>query len=248
MIADTPLFILGNPRSGTSMIRLMLTCHSGIVIPPECGFIVWLYEKFKNWEQKDNLDSTKVEVFIEALFSSKKFDTWGLEKNAFQELGDERQHRNYSELCAVAYILFALKQKKQIIFWGDKNNHYLDSLPLLTQLFPNAKYLHIVRDGRDIACSYREVMARGLSGRFTPRLPQDLVRTAEEWSGNIHKVERFFQEINKENSCVVRYEDLTAFPEKELKKICKWLDVNYEDDMLLFFIHNKVNNLEPYVS
>ena len=44
-----PVFVLGSPRSGTTLLRLMLTCHRHIVVPPECGFCVWLYPQFQDW-------------------------------------------------------------------------------------------------------------------------------------------------------------------------------------------------------
>ena len=45
---DTNLFIIGNPRSGTSLFRIMLSCHPEIIVPPECGFIQWWHDKYQN--------------------------------------------------------------------------------------------------------------------------------------------------------------------------------------------------------
>lgn len=45
-----PVFIIGSPRSGTTLLRLMMNSHPRIVVPPECGFAVWWYEKYQHWK------------------------------------------------------------------------------------------------------------------------------------------------------------------------------------------------------
>jgi hypothetical protein len=49
MVNKKQVFIIGNPRSGTSLLRIMLNSHSSMVVPPECGFIQWWYQKYKDW-------------------------------------------------------------------------------------------------------------------------------------------------------------------------------------------------------
>lgn len=46
---STPIFILGNPRSGTTLLQLMLACHPRLAVPPECGFALWLYDRYGDW-------------------------------------------------------------------------------------------------------------------------------------------------------------------------------------------------------
>ena len=70
--------MIGNPRSGTSLLRLMLNNHPFISVPPECGFVVWLYEKYKN---EKFVNKKLINNFIIDLLGCKKFETWGLSKS-----------------------------------------------------------------------------------------------------------------------------------------------------------------------
>ncbi len=76
-----PFFIIGNPRSGTTLLRLMLNNHPLISVPPECGFAVWLYEKYK---AENFLDKSIVRNFIADVVKSRKFETWGIDKEAIE--------------------------------------------------------------------------------------------------------------------------------------------------------------------
>ncbi|MGB0789818.1 MAG: sulfotransferase, partial [Marinirhabdus sp.] len=71
------VFILGNPRSGTSLLRLMLNQHSSIVAPPESGFSLWWLHKYGNWCKADNAPQ-KINGFIDDVLSSRKIETWHL--------------------------------------------------------------------------------------------------------------------------------------------------------------------------
>ena len=68
--SDEPIFVLGGPRSGTTMLRLMISAHHSICIPPECGFALWLHEKYKDWNKSQGYTQ-----FLEDLLASKKFET-----------------------------------------------------------------------------------------------------------------------------------------------------------------------------
>ena len=69
---NNPIFILANPRSGSSVFRLILNSTSNTIFPPECGFIQWLYPKYKNW----SLD--KIDEFCLDVINSKKMEGWNL--------------------------------------------------------------------------------------------------------------------------------------------------------------------------
>ena len=66
-------------------MRLILTSHSEILIPPECGFMIWLQEKYKGWCLADVKKPGKIEEFVNDLFECKKFETWKLEKSIITE-------------------------------------------------------------------------------------------------------------------------------------------------------------------
>lgn len=242
---DDPVFIIGNPRSGTSLLRLLLTCHSQILIPPECGFIIWLKEKFSGWTKSDNGSASKIKLFVDELFACKKFDTWLMDKGLIEEQILIHQPAAYAELCALVYCAFGTSTGKSFKVWGDKNNFHLNHLNELSELYSNARFLHIVRDGRDIACSYREVMAAKSNSPYAPRLATGIEEIALEWSNNVLKIDAFMSQMQGEAAMTIRYEDLVKTPASIMTSICEWLGMAFEAEMLEFYSVNRTKKIEP---
>lgn len=245
MRKDAPLFVIGSPRSGTSLIRLVLTCHPQILIPPECGFIIWLRKKYGNWNVGENNKRAKLNSFIHDLFQCKKFDTWLLSEEDVKKNILANQPSNYADLCGTVYLTYGFSIQKTCALWGDKNNFYLNHLEELRCLYKKAHFLHIVRDGRDVACSYREVMSSRSKSPYKPNLPLEIQEIAEEWKNNVTKIDSFISSIPDRYSMTVSYEKLTSHPSIVIKNICDWLELPFFPEMLDFYLKNNQNKLEP---
>jgi len=242
---NQPVFILGNPRSGTSLIRLMLTSHPDVVIPPESGFIVWLHEHFSGWSCQDADSAARIAQFVDALVQCRKFDTWEMDPEGLRGLIARERPASYGELCRLVYYAYAEKFKKAPTVWGDKNNFHVHYGKLLAGIYPGARFLHIVRDGRDVACSYREVMSLQTRSPYAPSVPTEIRQIAREWTGNIENVELFLSEIPPNLSKVIKYEDLVCHPESVLSDICEWLGILFDGSMLEYHNENRRLGLEP---
>ena len=245
MNIQQPIFIIGSPRSGTSLLRLILTSHTKIIIPPECGFIVWLHRKYSNWSARDAIDYYVREQYLNDLYSCRKFDTWVLDRMAMDSLIIEKQPIDYATLCGLIYAAYAHQYSRSATIWGDKNNFYIDYLPTLDKIYPEARFLHIVRDGRDVACSYREVMQHKSTSPYAPKLTTNIESIAIEWSTNVFKVADYLNSLSNSKKITVRYEDLVQQPESVLLSICDWLNLDYEHQMLEFHDINRRKQLEP---
>jgi len=244
-LLDKPMFIIGSPRSGTSLLRLVMTTHSQILIPPECGFIIWLQKKYADWNVSYNSDPVRVGGFLVDLFASKKFDTWLMDKDVIETQIALHKPASFAELCAVVYLAFGALTGKDFSVWGDKNNFYLNHIAKLQQLYDGARFLHIVRDGRDVACSYREVMSANSSSPYAPKLDTEISRIATEWSDNVTKVDSLLAAMPREAAMTIRYEDLVGSPRQTISIVCNWLGVKFEGEMLNFHQQNVKNKLEP---
>lgn len=239
----SPIFIIGNPRSGTTLLRLMLTCHRNIVIPPECGFAVWWYQKYRNWNSesaKQNLDA-----FLDDLFGSKKIETWNLNRELLRETLSEKEPESYSDLVSLIYEKFAMQQKETFKRWGDKNNYYLNHIETIFELFSDVQFIHIVRDGRDIACSYKKLAVSKFDSKYAPQLPTEISEIAREWINNLKKIKKSFQTIGWDKVIEIRYEDLVTESEKTLRNICSFLNEEYDPSMSDFYLLNMEKELEP---
>lgn len=238
-------FILSNPRSGSSLLRVICDSHQKLSVPPESGFIEWWYQKYKSWNVFDSKNPEKINQFCKDLESSKKFETWNFDLNLFKDLILNETPSNYSQLLTLVYISFGLQRGKDILVFGDKNNYYINKTKLLNELFPNAKYIHVVRDGRDVATSYKAMKYLETTSKYIPKLSNNITEIANEWQENNQILTSFSNNLPKNQLLIVRYEDLILQLEEECKKITNFLNVPFDKNMLNYYNINKELNLEP---
>jgi hypothetical protein len=243
MKKNSPIIILGNPRSGTTLLRLILTSHPDIVIPPECGFFVWWYKKYKNWTK--NSLKRRLDGFLDDLFKSRKFETWDLSRRDLRKFIVLKKPNNYTDLISSVYLFFGLSRGKKAKLWGDKNNYYLNHVGEILRIFPNSRFVHIVRDGRDVAVSYKELAKFRINHKYAPNLSSDISSIAHEWRENVIKVRNSLNSVKVGKRIEIRYEDLVTKPQKITKKICDTVNVKFYRKMLNFYEINKKEKLEP---
>lgn len=227
MAANSPFFVIGNPRSGTTLLRLMLNSHPTITVPPECGFALWLHEKYAH---SDYADPDVVEAYIKDVVASKKFETWKLDEQELRKYLRPGTYHHYCEMATDVYRCYGESQGKESDFVGDKNNYYIGQLEELKSAFPHAKYIIIVRDGRDVACSYKKLTNETITSKYKPVLPVNIEDIANEWASN----NRQAMLALKDQSITIKYEDILQTPADTLGSICNYLGVEYSNLMLAY--------------
>lgn len=238
---DEPIFIIGNPRSGTSLLRLMLTCHSSIIIPPESHFFLWLEERYCNWDFKNKLD-----LFLNDLYNSTKFETWKLKREDLKSFLIESKAESYEAIISNIYLFYGIfHNKENITYWGDKNKLWKEKLPKIIKYYPKAKFIHLVRDGRDVACSFKELSKNKSASIYAPKLPNEISEIADRWNLNLDSILRFLNGEEKINFHTLRYEDLIMETEKELINICNYLELPFDHNMINYVELNKREVYEP---
>jgi hypothetical protein len=234
----TPFFIIGNPRSGTTLLRLMLNQHDEIVVPPECGFSVWLSDQF---EVKDfSSDQVKME-FVSQVVKSRKFETWGLNEQEINDFVQHQQCHSYQEAVLAIYLFYAFKNGRTPHLVGDKNNFYINHLEKIDSLFDAPKYIFIVRDGRDVACSYLALQSIDITSKYSPRLSGEIMEIAKEWTANNTRIISYLDGF-PERSLLIKYEKLISAPETELVQVCEFFDIEYQPKMLTYYKNNDEPN------
>jgi hypothetical protein len=231
-------FILGNPRSGTSLLRIMLNSHPEIIAPPECGFLQWWYEKYKNWDISDSKDKIKVDAYIDDLLTSKKIETWQLNRKALTENINRLQPRNYGELNEIVYYTWGKVNKENPRVIIDKNNYYINYLELISRVWNPAHFIFIIRDGRDVACSYREIHKLKTDSPYKPKLPYEIEDIAAEWSSNNSKIKKFLETNNFNKHIIIKYEELVLDSENILRKLADFLELDFSLNMLDYYNRN----------
>lgn len=230
-------FIIGNPRSGTTLLRLLLNAHSHIVAPPESGFLQWWHTKYSQWQQSDSQCEDKRASFIRDLLKSKKIEDWNLDARRLDQLIQTRQPENYGALTSLVYETYAMQEAKKPELVLDKNNYYIHYMKELREIWPQASFLFIIRDGRDVACSYLEIKNLKTDSPYKPDLPENIKDIASEWHNNNKQILQIMEELPNQ-SLLIRYEDLVQKPQENLSKILTFFGLQFQPAMLEFYKHN----------
>lgn len=241
------VFILGNPRSGTSLFRLMLNSHSLINATPECGFLHWWYKKYADWDISC-VTSNRLDEYISDLKSSKRIEDWKMDYTKLKEKIVQENPDNYAKLGELVYIFHGEQKGKNAKVIADKNNYYINHYDDLKEIWPDAKYILVVRDGRDVACSYLNIETLVTNSPYKPKLSTDIKTIAKEWSTNNQNILNFSESLNNNQFMIIRYEDFVTDSELYLSKVCSFLGLRFESNMLNYFIKNAKEQDEPLSS
>ncbi len=235
-------FIIGNPRSGTTLLRLMLNKHSNMSVPPEAGFLAWLYDEYKDF----TFTAQSVDNFVYALGNTTKIEHWHLDYDALKNFIISEKPNDFSSFMDCVYLYYSkYNLSKEVEIFGDKNNFYLNKIDLLSKLYCDAKFIHIIRDGRSVAVSYKDLNKKKMSSEYAPDLPGEIETIAKEWCDNIEMINTSFDSLNANQHYTVRFEDLISKPEEYLRDICDFLNIGYDKEMLNYFQTTENNGLEP---
>lgn len=229
-----PFFIVGSGRSGSTLLRLILASHSRITIPPETWFIIPLIEKVP---ATSVLTNSEIEKSVEIITNHYRWPDMGIDEQDFRLWVTRLNEPRLKDILNLIYDYHLKLEEKSI--WGDKTPPYIKIVPELLLLYPNAKFIHIIRDGRDVAKSFQ---SKGWNGKW-------LFRNVTEWKEAINIYN--FLKLSKINSRVheVKYEDLVLDTQSTVKKICSFLDVSFEPSMLDWTkqAHNKIPGRELHI-
>lgn len=241
--SDVPFFIIGNPRSGTTMFRLMLNSHPALVVPPECGFAVWWLPKYKAARFDGPDCAARIDQFLLDLETSRKIETWHLDFARLRDLLVSTRVATYSQVVTAVYRAYAASRGRPASICGDKNNFHIRHVSDIAALFPKATFLFLVRDGRDVAASYMELAKRPFDSPYAPKLPTEIGAIAEEWCINNTTALTALSLLSRQSWLQVRYEDLVTHPQRTLSHVCAFLHVPFVEEMLQF--HKHVRDEEP---
>jgi len=208
--------IVGAPRSGTTLLRFILDAHPRLAIPPETGFLA-LESQFKL-----SAPAVRKEFFETLVGFPPEAPAWRdfqIPKEIFWQKLQDIEPFTISEGYRAFYRLYAARFGKDR--WGDKTPVHCFGMVAIQAALPEAHFLHIIRDGRDVCLSLRQMW-------FSPGW--DIATQAHQWCSFVSAARQ--QGAQCRRYMEIKYEDLVLQPRQLVQSICAFLDLGYDETML----------------
>jgi hypothetical protein len=218
MATHRPIFVLGCPRSGTTLLRLMLRAHPRIAIPPETRLLLDAYEHRGAYgDLRHPANRTALAEWITA-GAGTRFGRLGLDPHAVaaEIVSGPPTLGSALEITLRAYARRLGKPR-----WGDKRPAYVQHIDALLRLFPGAQIVHVIRDGRDCVAELKR----------TPWWRMGVYHAVATWTQAVDAGEAAAARLAPGAYAEVQYERLAADPDGELRRLCAFLGEEYAPAM-----------------
>jgi hypothetical protein len=220
-IAERPIFVVGAPRSGTTLLRYMLCSHPRIYLPPESNFIPQLHRG----SRASALSRDEAERILAQLCRYRPFwRDWPDAPLNPQEVLDGLDRLTPASIVAALFGRYA--NLHGAVRWGDKTPDNVTNLARVAELFPGAQIVHLIRDARD-------VVASSLDAYQGPRFfYMDAYYHARMWRERVRSGMQAGRALPAGRYREIRYEDLTADPQGQLRGLCRFLGESFDPRMV----------------
>jgi len=223
MPAESPIFVVGHPRSGTTLLRLILDAHPRIVIPPE-GHLISLLRRAEKKFGDLKVDANMA-ALVDRLLGKERMVEWALDDERVRRdcMAGERTPGGVLSAFMRQWTERAGKPR-----WGEKTPGTYRFLPEVSRWFPDGQVLHIIRDGRDVAVSC-------LTPPFADAYDKgNVYEVAARWRDALRRGRRAAAFMGPARYREIRYEELTADPERVVRGVCEFLHEDFTPEMLRY--------------
>lgn len=207
-------FVVGVGRSGTTLLRLMLDAHPDLAVPPETAFVPKLIDAARE-------EGATPESLAEVLTTHRRWGDFGLEISDLEARWRALPAIKPGPVVRAFFELYAEQQGKPR--WGDKTPGYTQHIRKIAKVLPEARFIHLIRDGRDVTLSRTQTLAL----KDVP-----IAKSARRWKKRLKRARR--QGAKVEHYIELRYEGLVSDPEGTLKKVCEFIELPWDPAMLTY--------------
>jgi len=223
-----PIFIVGVPRSGTTLMTTLLSAHTHIAISPETHFLDEWLPRYQPWcilQRTDHLQR-----FWQDWSSSARFSYFGVGPEQVQQRLQAQGNVSFKALFQSLLEAYAISQGKPR--WGEKTPMHYRHLQTLLNWYPDARIIWMIRDPRAVVASLLPLPWASNSARSN----------AQHWLRSLQLFERRWQQDDR--VLLVRYEDLVAIPEQTMIQVCDFIGEAYDPSM----ISNRSEQTSPIIN
>jgi hypothetical protein len=200
------------------MLRVMLDQHPEMAIPPESYWPLTLWRRKARYESDDGFD---VERFADDLVANEGFRNFRLDGSELRERLQAEAPAGYPDAVRAVYAEYARSVGKSR--FGDKTPPFVLHMDLLAELFPEARFVHVIRDGRDVGLSLREA-------HFDA--PRTVTGAARYWRDRVRRGRALGVRLSPDRYLELRYEDVVGDPRSTLARLCSFVELEFTDRML----------------
>lgn len=216
---DNPGFLVGEGRSGTTLLSSILNRHPDLCVTPETHFfrLVAAYPGGNRGFAHDWPSS--LQTIIEQMDPT---PDWNPSAKGLLQTLNSNAPEQFPGLKTLFLALGGqIADQRNKPLWLEKTPPHIDQLPLIRSLFPNAPVIHLVRDGRDVAASLARMhWTHGTEISYLLRWQEKVTISRLEVESNPHSI-------------AIRYEDLASDPEQCIKRVCEFLGLDYSPKLLI---------------
>lgn len=217
MDRSSPLFVVSAPRSGSTLLRLILDAHPNLAVPPPDWLFDLVFPYLYSYGRLDNDENFL--ALAEDMLATPTVQKWPLTITA-AELVAAAGEKSFAGLYAALHMAYAKQGNKQR--WGEKTPRNAFWIDEIHALFPDSRFIHIVRDGRDMAIDISDSIL----------LPYSVYSGANLWQRYVLAIRDSMHRLPGGSFMEVRYEDLCANPETAIRKLCGFLGEDFDRAML----------------
>ena len=218
-----PFFIGGCMRSGTTLLRSILSTHPDVNIPKETSF----FQILDNFEKANY--SPEVNSFLKYYTQKRRFTYQGINVDDFIQKFESSEAKDYKDILTLLMEQLAEDQGKK--YWGDKtpgNEHHFERI---IEYFPKSKFIYLLRNPKAVCASIQQISWGS----------KNVINQIKIWKRSVETYERI-----KANPAVtlIKYEDLTSNPEYIIRGLCDFIELDYTSTMLT----NREIHLPPNIT
>lgn len=221
-LSNQPLLFVSSGRAGTTLLRSMLVAGGDIAIPPESFAITAAALQFSAMQELGWYNLTRLVI---SLFEGiDAFQYWEIDLYPVyvQARSLPEDQRSLAKIIDLIFMHYASEHFPNAVLWGDQSPFNSRRLGWVRQIYPRGRYLHILRDGRDVVASYKQ-KGDGVEWAW------------DRWSVAVRSARELQSQLPAECFLEIRYEHLVTDPETTLRQVCTFADIPYKPVMLEYW-------------
>ncbi len=215
-----PLFIVGAPRSGNTLTRRVLMASGQIYIPPETYVFGEILTRWRAWSRLP----WQEQVWLACAYFDRHEHFEDFEIDSFTPLAEQvvafpKGQRSVKDFFEALYVFMGRAHGFDAPRWGDKTPWNTVYLKQIVKAYPEAYFLYLKRDGRDVVASQIKAGMR------------DIPQSAQRWVDANQACLKHLRRTNRP-ALDIAYEDLVRTPEPVFRRIFEWAELDFEPEFL----------------